>query len=252
MEKCLKNIKDALLTSPCKFEPDQVVEMNGRRFFGRLLNQEALSLSDSVILTPELSKQLLKLCEFSEKFQFKLIYRGSEHGFETANFYSKCKGHAKTLTIIKDTTGSIFGGYLPISWDSKCYNVYSTCIIYSLVSTQTSIFSHANTIYIPEKAYIDHYSWLGSEFGPVFGRDRAANGYEGGSILKISNRSNTNNLSSFYFTRTDNMLRVQSGDASFQMLSRVFQTCEIEVHQNLSYFATLPPALVRQITTCRQ
>jgi hypothetical protein len=47
--------------------------------------------------------------EFRRK-QFKLLWRGSWHGFKAKDFHLRCDGHTKTLTVILDTDGNIFAG----------------------------------------------------------------------------------------------------------------------------------------------
>ena len=58
-----------------------------------------------------MEKDLINLCGFESSQSFELLYRGSLHGFKGSDFHSKCDNNPKTLTIIKATTGNIFGGY---------------------------------------------------------------------------------------------------------------------------------------------
>ena len=41
-----------------------------------------------------------------------LLYRGSRDGFKASDFQSRCDNKINTLTIIKSTSGNIFGGYM--------------------------------------------------------------------------------------------------------------------------------------------
>jgi hypothetical protein len=54
---------------------------------------------------------------FSGK-RFRLIYRGSEHGFQAADFHRTCDGHWNTVCLIRSASGFIFGGYTPLAWNS--------------------------------------------------------------------------------------------------------------------------------------
>jgi hypothetical protein len=56
--------------------------------------------------------------EFREK-QFTLLWRGSRDGFGAYDFHNRCDGHPKTLTVILDTKGNIFGGFTPVEWESR-------------------------------------------------------------------------------------------------------------------------------------
>jgi hypothetical protein len=53
------------------------------------------------------------LNEFKSK-QARLIYRGTDDGFGSSSFHSKCDGIANTITIILTTDDFIFGGFTPI------------------------------------------------------------------------------------------------------------------------------------------
>ena len=48
----------------------------------------------------------------------ELIYRGTRDGFTAAEFHRLCDGKPNTFTIVRDPTGSIFGGFADIPWSS--------------------------------------------------------------------------------------------------------------------------------------
>lgn len=54
---------------------------------------------------------------FNKRYRFNLLLRGSIDGFKSSTFLNNCKGKGKTVTIVKDTTGRIFGGYLDMELD---------------------------------------------------------------------------------------------------------------------------------------
>ena len=88
--------------------------------FGRLyLFQYPYDPFKSQILNGNQSKELVKLCEFSLSVQQRLIYRGTENGFEAKDFHARCDGHQNTMTILRSQhEGYIFGGYTEASWSS--------------------------------------------------------------------------------------------------------------------------------------
>lgn len=45
-----------------------------------------------------------------------LCYRASTHGWASSTFHTNCNNKGATLTVIKTTTGHIFGGYTSVSW----------------------------------------------------------------------------------------------------------------------------------------
>jgi hypothetical protein len=54
--------------------------------------------------------------------RFTLLWRGSRNGFGGRDLHSRCDGHPKTLTVILDTNGNIFGGFTPVEWESREWN----------------------------------------------------------------------------------------------------------------------------------
>jgi hypothetical protein len=56
------------------------------------------------------------------KREFLLLYRGSRDGSTAEAFHSRCDGHTNTLTVILDTGGNVFGGFTPLSWESRDWN----------------------------------------------------------------------------------------------------------------------------------
>ena len=67
-----------------------------------------------------------KLREWIGDYQWRLIYRASEHGYTAPSFHEWCdyvKG--PTLIVIKSSGGWIFGGYTTQSWSGDgIYNKY--------------------------------------------------------------------------------------------------------------------------------
>ncbi len=63
------------------------------------------NLEPSLILSYLDKINLLKLCGFSNKIKWQLIYRASSHGFYGQNFHEKCDGIKPTLTIVQTNEG---------------------------------------------------------------------------------------------------------------------------------------------------
>ncbi|UJR33898.1 hypothetical protein I4U23_021317 [Adineta vaga] len=74
----------------------------------------------STLLTTEYEEKLLEFIgpEFSTEQPWRLIYRGSDHGFEAADFHRCCDSYAPTISIIQTDFGNIFGGFTSIPWSS--------------------------------------------------------------------------------------------------------------------------------------
>ena len=79
---------------------------------------------DSKIIKDEsmdfIIEKISKLYPINSKIiEMKLLYRGSEHNFETESFHSKCDKIKQTLTLIKNNEGLIFGGFTSESWEGN-------------------------------------------------------------------------------------------------------------------------------------
>ena len=82
-----------------------------------------------------MTKELLKLCEFSPKNKWKLLYRASRDDFTPEAFHAKCDYYSNTLTIVKSSCGNIFGGYAQIEWNPNIYgNHDKEAFIFSLIN----------------------------------------------------------------------------------------------------------------------
>ena len=61
-----------------------------------------------------------KLKEWTGDYNWRLIYRASEHGYTAKSFHECCDDvNGPTLVIIKSSGGWIFGGYTTQSWSGK-------------------------------------------------------------------------------------------------------------------------------------
>jgi hypothetical protein len=100
-----------------EFKPNQTFSQDS---FGQLRLNEYSSNDPfkSQILSSNQPSELIKLCGFSSKDKWTLLYRGSRDGFGANNIHAKCDGHSNTLSIIKAKgTSYIFGGFTSINWN---------------------------------------------------------------------------------------------------------------------------------------
>jgi hypothetical protein len=172
---------------------------------------------DSIILTDKTQiNQLMSLCEFPSYQKWKLIYRASQDGFESAKFHSKCDNKRNTFIIIKSRKGNIFGGYTEETWNN--YRNYKS-------DQKTFIFSLINKLNRPIKIKSKNENNVigcDNDIGPSFGRND----------LVIVNKSNTDfsysNLG-LEFVHPD--YAYESNDAkSFLAGEKFFMVLEIEVY----------------------
>jgi hypothetical protein len=131
----------------------------------------------SQILKDKQLLDLIKVCEFSLKDKWTLLYRGTRDGFGAANFHSKCDGKNNTLVILKaHDTSYIFGGFTSINWNSSSgHKSDPNAFLFSLTNknNQPCKIRQINT---------NKSIYCNSAYGPAFG---------GGHDIRIANNANT-------------------------------------------------------------
>ena len=175
--------------------------------------------SNSIILSAAQQKSLMSLIEFENK-QLSLLWRGSRDGFDVESFHKLCDGISDTLTVIKSTTGYIFGGYTSVAWAS--FGEWKS-------DTAAFIFTFTNPSNTPLKVKVNapgtHAVYHEITCGPTFGQ---------GHDLYVSDLSNTNNKSKIFSCSYD-LPNEKSGQEGGKFIlggsTHVFQTDEVEVYQ---------------------
>ncbi len=138
---------------------------------------------ESTIVSLDQQNKLVDLCEFSKDQKWKLKYRASRDGFNSADFHSKCDAVENTLTIIKTTSGNVFGGYTEKAWSSlhEVRHIDPKSFIFSLINKENRPFKAQcdESIHVDD-GYPRCYRNFPC-FGPSFGSD-----------IRILNNSNKN------------------------------------------------------------
>jgi hypothetical protein len=124
------------------------------------------SIGSQILIGEQQLSELIKLCEFSPRDKWSLLYRATRNGFSSGVFHSKCDGKSNTLTIFKAKESSyIFGGFTSVSWDrSKKHKSDQNAFIFSLTNKDNT----------PLKMKIDSNEHKYAirchpKFGPIFG-----------------------------------------------------------------------------------
>eukprot|EP00347_Sterkiella_histriomuscorum_P010303 403376820 len=78
--------------------------------FRNLVDQE-INQTDASFLKDQLKYEI-----FSPKF--KLLYKGSHHGFTASKFHELCDNKGPTICFILSESGQVFGGYTSVPWTS--------------------------------------------------------------------------------------------------------------------------------------
>ncbi len=99
------------------------------------LGQCKLIAMDSAILSTLDQNNLLSLINKTDKV-FRLAYRASRDGWRSTDFHNHCNFIPNTLTVIKSTTGYIFGGFINGQWNSysQLYNSDPYSFLYTLTN----------------------------------------------------------------------------------------------------------------------
>ena len=166
----------------------------------------------SQILSGQQLLDLIKVCEFSLKDKWTLLYRGTRDGFDTKDFHSKCDGHSNTLTILKALdTSYIFGGFTSITWNSSF--LPKSAFMFSLTNKDNQPckmkqISSASSIYCR------------SNYGPTFGS---------GHDLYICDYSNTTTYSHSHLGQSYEHPQPSQGHL-YLAGSRLFELSKIKVY----------------------
>jgi hypothetical protein len=173
-------------------------------------------------------KQLIDVCEFHKDQEWFLIYRGSRDGFSSKAFHSKCDGIPRTLTVIKATTGNVFGGYTKQAWTSKPVYVRDpNAFIFSLVNKKDKPFKTRCS-----KKYARYAMACNGSDGPSFGGN---NELRRDIFIASNSNANMESYSNFNFTyKHAEYPAYKETDESKTILAGThkFQTVEIEVFSN--------------------
>ena len=79
-------------------------------FFGPLIDSKILKMKEKTLLTHYVKEQT------KQAWNWKLIYRATEHGFKKENFYKYCQDKGNTVVIVHNEENWIYGGYTPCKW----------------------------------------------------------------------------------------------------------------------------------------
>ena len=178
----------------------------------------------STILNTRSMRDLNNLCELQLE-NWSLLYKATRDGFSAGNFHRKCDNVDNTLTIVKVTSGNIFGGFTVKKWSSNNQFVSdSNAFIFSLINQENNPFKAK--IKCSNKG--QNAIYCSSKCGPVFG---AVSEYTNDLVISSDSNKNTHSYSDFgneyqhpdYPRKSTKARCILAG-------SHTFQTVEIEVY----------------------
>lgn len=183
----------------------------------------------STILSPRLLVSLNQLCGLDLK-SWSLVYRASRDGFGAKDFHNKCDGVTKTLTVIKATSGNIFGGFTEKSWRSQIEYVQDPkAFIFSLVNKEQKPFK-AMCLHNGQNAIVND-----STAGPCFGATFDGK-VEDICIYSDSNANDSSYACFGYAYQHPDFKQSIDWDQTILAGTQHFQTTEIEVYSKMELF----------------
>ena len=179
---------------------------------------------NSSILSQERDKESFaeKLSEWCGISDFELIYRGTRDGFGTIDFHRTCDNKGKTLVLIKNTSGHIFGGFASIPWANSGGRkqapgsfLFTLTNMHGIQPTKFDL-NDENVGYA-----VSHYD----DSGPVFGNSGNSDG------VYIQNNCNSNMDSNAAFSVYKDTTEKGDSILSSSTGTNHFQVREIEVYR---------------------
>ena len=80
-------------------------------FFGALIDTKILKMNEEGLLLQFLAQQTKRYI-----WDWKLLYRATEHGFKKEDFCKQCRDKGNTVVIVHNNADQVFGGYTPCKW----------------------------------------------------------------------------------------------------------------------------------------
>ena len=173
---------------------------------------------DSLILSTAQKHSLIALTGLKDK-TFSLLWRGTRDGFEAKTFNRLCDGQGKTLLVIKNTEGWIFGGFTSVTWSSPSEDEFKT-------DSTVFLFTLTNPSAKPLKLEVTRQKkavWHCSSQGPIFGT---------GPDLIVLDESNADRDSYMYldsYEYPNGLSEAEGGQFIVGGEDNKFQTSEVEV-----------------------
>ena len=176
---------------------------------------------NSSILSQERSKEAFKekLSEWWGTGDFELLYRGTRDGFGESDLHRTCDNKGKTLVLIKNTSGHVFGGFASISWINTSSDTWKQAPG-SFIFTLTNMHGIQPTKFNLNNENNDRAICHDKDYGPTFGN------YD--LYIRTNCNINTNSGSNFPYTYNDT---TGKGNSVFTSSTSTgyFQVQEIEV-----------------------
>ena len=126
-------------------------------------------LDSSILNDCQRKKEFIsKILEWSGYDYMELKFRGSTDGMMGSRFHKKCDHQGKTITLIQNDRGDIFGGFASIPWTNNFYGSYRKAPD-SFIFTLTNIHNTEPTKFPNTNDGKEVYHK--KKLGPIFGNE---------------------------------------------------------------------------------
>tara|TARA_B110001454_G_C12710780_1_gene430649 strand:+ start:217 stop:963 length:747 start_codon:yes stop_codon:yes gene_type:complete len=148
-----------------------------------IMKYTMLAIDSEILLLKE--EEYLKNILYNKigNFSTELLFRASEHNFNSNTFHEKCDNKGPTLLIVQNEYDHIYGGYSNISWNKNKQTETDPTAFLWCVRPQMKIFELNRSQQVGEQAM-----WNYEGYGPLYGK---------GNDLWITNKCNENKSSGY-------------------------------------------------------
>ena len=119
---------------------------------------------ESKILIDSMAKTLIEISDFPEDQRWKLVYRATDDGYESEDFYKKTTSQKTCLTLIKSENTNVFGGYTDAEWirGENAFTSDKNAFIFSLKNADKEpmrfeCFDAENAVFTGHPDYVQCY-----------------------------------------------------------------------------------------------
>ena len=160
-----------------------------------------------------------KVFEWCGTSDFELLYRGTRDGFGADDFHRTCDNKGKTLVLVKNSSGHVFGGFASIPWTSPSSWEYKQAPG-SFIFTLTNMHGIQPTKFPLKNENDGNAVQHQASWGPIFG---------GGNDFYINPNCNTSNSASGFPTTYNDTTGKGSSIFTSSTSTIHFKVQEIEV-----------------------
>lgn len=119
----------------------------------------------SSLLNGRKKGQLKKWISKNKQVKFELLYQATRDGYSNTSFHKLCDNKGPTVTLVKNKTGYVFGGYTSANWtQSGSYETDQSAFLFTIENKEGNVALKWNVSSGGGNAIHNN-----SSYGPTFG-----------------------------------------------------------------------------------